>query len=371
MHLVLACTDTPAQIASDATINPSGDTGPAHDSGPGPDEDTGVDAVMDAGVFADAEPKDFGPRPPDATVPEDVGTVDAGPSAEDRCRVHFSPVEEYAEINSLLPVAHRRALQAWMSADYRNLYLTIEMPNDLTPGWFSDDIYVLTRTATSGPFQQGRRLNLDVASLFANESHERGLKYVAGQDRYWYAEGTVVGSSGGARHILMSVRIPDPAHPESFDDFRVEHLNLSEVNQAENIRSPALTPDGLLMIAAKQVPPNRRQDLYEFRRNRVEDPFDEGQALTVNSTVAMDESPWISDDGLQLVFQTNRMQSVDLFCAWRSSISEPFQGPIPFGGPQMSPESSHEMSPFMIDGDVYFIRILWGNGRVQLDKATR
>lgn len=342
------------------------------DAGMRPSPDSAGEPMVDSGAWPDAHLQiDAAPSRPDAGFQQDAAAVDAGVSAEQRCRQTFNQVEPYEDIDTLLPSESRRTLQAWMASDYLRLYVMAEMPNDLNSSWWSKDMFVLTRNSTTGPFQQASRLNLDVANLFGNETNESGFSYVAGLDRYWYVEGTVEGAASREVHMIMSVRMPDPAQPEAFDDFQVEHLNLSEVDRDAELKGPALTPDALTMIAAKKVAGPERYDLYQFRRTRSDDVFDEGQALTVNSTSASDQSPWLSDDGLQLVFQTKRAGQFDLACAWRESVSESFQGQVLFDGINVSSDSTHEVSPFMLDGNLYFIRVYFqGNGRTELVRAS-
>ena len=339
--------DAAPTVYADAIVPVEMDAEVKMDTGESVRPDAGFDDVDSGAGFPDADP------PP---VP-DAGQVDAGPTPEQRCRVVYSRTEEYADINSLIPAGYRWILQAALMPDYQRLYLTVEMPNSLQATWFSDDVFVLTRSATTGPFQAATRLNLDVQTLFANESHESDIQYISGLDRYWYTESRALGRSPGREvDTLMSVSLADPAMPAAFNDFRVEHLNLSPVNQTEEFKGAALTPDGLTMVAAKYT--ERRYDLYEFRRNRVEDSFDEAIRLTVSSTGADDVDAWLSDDGLQLLFASNRNQSYDIFCAWRDTRNGPFQGAIVYGDIRDNPDLTGEYSPFLLNDELFFIRLI-------------
>jgi hypothetical protein len=354
LGLVMACSESKPQDPIDSGVPAI----PYQDLGVMADEDAAVSP--DAGIWPDAESAEAGFKDAttaiDSGLHQDAALTDSGPSAEARCRATFSQVGPFQNVNALLPSERRHVYRSWLSGDLLSLYLTVEMPHDLNSALFSDDIFVLSRSSTTGAFQQIIRSNLDTANTSGNESHERDLTYVSGINRFWYVEATVEPRESHEQLSLISVRLTDPAHPEAFDNFLTENLNLSEANQGDSIRSPALTPDGLVMVAAKRSPIDRSYSLYQYRRNSLTESFDEGQLLTVSSTGATDLEPWLSDDGLQLLYRSGGEGGNDIYCAWRNTISEPFTDRQVFGRNSVSSLLTHEYAPFLRDGHLYFIR---------------
>jgi|GEM_PF-5805592 len=329
------------------------DIGEAQDSGSG---------VADAGeIYADAE------------IFPDAEISDTGPSPQSRCRVTYSGVVQYANFEPLIPMERRRIYQASLSSDLKRLYMTVELPNSRDTTWYSDDLYVLTRTGTSGPFTTSERANLDVDSIFSNQSHERDFRYVPSLDRFWYTESTPGGSELQIINTLMSVRQPDPMAPAEFDDFQVENLKLAEFDQTENFRMPSLTSDALIMVATKF--PRfmaRRYDLHEFRRSSNTADFELAERLAISSDTADDRYPWLSDDGLQLLFTSNRSPLGNkLYCSWRNGLDQPWQGPIPYGQIPEAAVLTHDFSASLVGGELYFVRVYPGERRSEFVRAVQ
>ena len=324
-------------------------------------EDSGTDFTDAGEVFADAE-----------TFP-DAEISDTGPSPQSRCRVTYSRVVQYANFEALIPMERQRIYQASLSSDLRKLYMTVELPNAVDSSWYSDDLYVLTRTGTSGPFTASERANLDVDSIFSNESHERDFRYVPSLDRFWYTESTPGGSELQIINTLMSVRQPDPLAPAEFDDFQVENLKLAEFDQTENFRMPSLTSDALTMVATKFPRfTARRYDLYEFRRSSNQADFELAERLAISSDTADDRYPWLSDDGLQLIFTSNRDPLGNkLYCSWRNGLDQPWQGPIPYGQIPEAAVLTHDFSASLVGGELYFVRVYPGERRSEFVRAVR
>ena len=336
------------------------------DAGIKNDEDSGV---SDSG----ADEVDAGVIYPDAETFPDAEISDTGPSPQSRCRVTYSGLVQYADYEPLIPMNHSWIYQASLSRDLKHMYLTVLLPHSTESGWLSDDIYVLTRTGTSGPFTSSQRANLDVDSVFGNESNERDFSYVPSLDRFFYVEATAGGNRSQIVNTIMSVRQPNPMTPEFFDDFLVESLNLDEVDQTANFRMPSLTNDGLVMVATLQPRFGSEPDnLYEFRRSSLTDGFQPAQRLSISSDLADDYYPWLSEDGLQLIFTSNRDPLGNkLYCSWRNGLDQPWQGPIPYGQIPEANVQTHDFSASLVGGELYFVRVYPGERRSEFVRAVR
>lgn len=124
------------------------------------------------------------------------------------------------------------------------------------------------------------------------------------------------------------------------------------VNTAFSEIWPCISPDGreLYFVTALDVHPRRfsswrgGQDIWVSRREKAEEPFGEavnlqdlaGPDVALNTT-AHNAAPWISHDGLQLYFSSNRKGTFDIYVATRPKRGEPFNhirrlGPSVNGG---------------------------------------
>lgn len=75
------------------------------------------------------------------------------------------------------------------------------------------------------------------------------------------------------------------------------------INTEDDERGPTLTGDGLVMVFAS----NRTGsgDLFESRRQRTSEPFGPPTPLKVFNNPSFQKDPWISDDGLTLLFSSS------------------------------------------------------------------
>ena len=172
---------------------------------------------------------------------------------------------------------------------------------------------------------------------------------------------------------VFSNFLQDPLAPAEFDDFQVENLKLAEFDQTENFRMPSLTSDALTMVATKFPRfTARRYDLYEFRRSSNTADFELAERLAISSDTADDRYPWLSDDGLQLIFTSNRDPLGNkLYCSWRNGLDQPWQGPIPYGQIPEAAVLTHDFSASLVGGELYFVRVYPGERRSEFVRAVR
>lgn len=99
------------------------------------------------------------------------------------------------------------------------------------------------------------------------------------------------------------------------------------VDTADNDVEPALTEDGLTMISAR-LTSTAPGDLLESHRAALGQPFT-GFAPLALDTAADEEGPWLSADGLRLVFASSRGATgmLDLYETTRASLAAPFAAP--------------------------------------------
>jgi hypothetical protein len=150
----------------------------------------------------------------------------------------------------------------------------------------------------------------------------------------------------------------------------------------------ALTPDGLVLVFQRdpngQTPPTSPDmDLFETRRASLDVPF--GPATPMPSVIDdySAQTPWISSDGLMLLFSSTRPGSrglEDIWVATRSNLSETFGAPTNFDeffpGSQVNTAYEEYMPCLSSDGLVVFVADLYdgrpgGRGGPDVWMATR
>jgi Tol biopolymer transport system component len=143
--------------------------------------------------------------------------------------------------------------------------------------------------------------------------------------------------------VVHVVRRPQPRANEN-DKFPVlpngwvihPPVNLGPpVNSEFNESGPAISADGLTFLFQSNRPGGQGdKDIWICTRTSLEDPFGEPVNLgpLVNSEWS-DGSPYLSPDGLTLLFSSSRPDGHDdgLWMCSRPSLSEPFGEPIDLG----------------------------------------
>lgn len=104
-----------------------------------------------------------------------------------------------------------------------------------------------------------------------------------------------------------------------------------ELNSPEREGAPALAASGLrLVFHSNRDDPQGEFDLFETSRASVSDPWATPEPIVELNTDALDATPYLSANGLQIWYASRRSESMggtDLFTASRSSLAEPFAEP--------------------------------------------
>ncbi|MCA9013175.1 MAG: PD40 domain-containing protein, partial [Planctomycetaceae bacterium] len=120
---------------------------------------------------------------------------------------------------------------------------------------------------------------------------------------------------------------------ESWDRDFAEPQALGEAINKGNDSTPAISEDGLELIFASERPGNiGRQDLWISQRQSIDVPFDEplNPGTPLNSS-SHDNSPSLSKDGLLLAFTSERDGRPQVYISRRVSRTEPFGPPVRLG----------------------------------------
>ncbi len=124
-----------------------------------------------------------------------------------------------------------------------------------------------------------------------------------------------------------------------------------QVNSLVTDNGPAISGDGLtLVFSSNRAPRVGAMDLWMCRRASLDDPFGEPVNMSVVNSTDVDTTPWLSADGLRLMFSTIREGvNQDLWSATRPSATEPF-GPPDAIGPPVNTLSSEAGAALTGDG---------------------
>ncbi|MHC4312577.1 MAG: LamG-like jellyroll fold domain-containing protein, partial [Planctomycetota bacterium] len=163
--------------------------------------------------------------------------------------------------------------------------------------------------------------------------------------------------------ILWQLKVSERA---SVNDPWSAGSDISELNQLGKVQAPTLTADELIIFFdSPDIPGEGGYDLWMASRPDMNSPFDEVTNLSELNTATNDGGPYVTSDGLTLLFHSNRNGPYQLFRATRQSLSEPF-GNIEHlsafdtpGGDSVSPNLSSDGSA------LYFTR------QPGVDRSTR
>jgi len=150
----------------------------------------------------------------------------------------------------------------------------------------------------------------------------------------------------------------------------------------------ALTSDGLVLVFQRDPPgptptSSPEMNLFETRRASLDEPFGPATPMPPVIDDYSAQTPWISSDGLMLLFSSTRPGSKgkeDIWVATRSSLSESFAAPTNFDeffpGSQVNTAYEEYMPCLSSDGLVVFVADLYegrpgGRGGPDVWMATR
>ena len=101
--------------------------------------------------------------------------------------------------------------------------------------------------------------------------------------------------------------------------------NISELNQLGRIHAPTLTVDELIILFdSPDIPGEGGYDIWMASRPGRYSSFGSVTNLAEINTAANDSGPYITPDGLTLLFYSDRNGSYQIFRATRLSLTEPF-----------------------------------------------
>ena len=112
-----------------------------------------------------------------------------------------------------------------------------------------------------------------------------------------------------------------------------------KVNSAKDEQGVAITADGLVLIV--QSARFRVEDLFECTRRKSDEPFSEARSLDEVNTEGAETNPWISADGLTLLYSSSQGPGhqgglfLDIYQRQRSDRSSPW-GTQTHLGPQVN-----------------------------------
>lgn len=141
----------------------------------------------------------------------------------------------------------------------------------------------------------------------------------------------------------------DPAAP-----FATPSL-MSDVSSAKSDISPRITADELMIVfASDRTTTLGLLDIFQATRASKADPFGTAVNLTTVNSTFDEDTVWLSQDGLRIVFSSSRGASVDLFAAERATRTSAFGTPQVISG--VSSPTDAERTPWLTPDEleIYF-----------------
>jgi Tol biopolymer transport system component len=195
----------------------------------------------------------------------------------------------------------------FLSFDGLSLYFS----RVLTPDSYYGRIYQATRDVPSGPFTSVR----EISELNRPANHVLAPWVSPDNLRMYYHTEEATG---------WYIRVSERA---SVDSPWPQGVVLSELNALGNyIQVPRLTPDELTIFFHGSDIPDRvgQHDIWMATRAAKNEPFGDVTNLTLVDSLFHDVHPFVSTDGLELYFSSDRNGSFQLFRATRDSTASLF-----------------------------------------------
>lgn len=145
---------------------------------------------------------------------------------------------------------------------------------------------------------------------------------------------TFGGSAQGAA-LWFAVR------PDRSSEFGPPTL-VSELDTANDEKSPSVTEDGLELVFARYAGTSTGK-LYRATRETATAAWNPATLISTLDSTGSTESPWLSADGLRIVFSSSRTGPNLLFEATRASRLAEFGAPLPLA--ELHTGSSGENTP--------------------------
>jgi len=188
--------------------------------------------------------------------------------------------------------------------------LSLYFARGMTSGYYHFRIFEATRQQPYGPFTSVNEvLSKSGKHLFSPWVSPNNLRM------YYFAQ---------TEHpILWQIKVSERA---SVNDPWPQGTDISELNTLGRVTDPRLTSDELIIVFRSETIPGGQggYDLWMASRPDRASPFDNVRNLAEINTAAHDVCPYVSPDGLTLVFQSGTYGDWKFFSSTRQSLSEPF-----------------------------------------------
>jgi len=211
------------------------------------------------------------------------------------------------------------------------------------------DLWRATRVSLTSPWSKAQI----IAELRA-DSAESNPKISADGLRLWFytdrdrATGTIWAATRAKRSEPFGAPVVVPG---------LSTIGASDVSACAN-------DDGTAAVISKSIDGETKgYDLYELRRNSPTESFGAKVSLASVNSSDNDYDPWLSPDGLVLVFHSDRSGNSDLFWSSRQTLADEFSTPLPVSSVNTK---SAEAAPALLPdlGRIWFASDRDGNERI-------
>jgi hypothetical protein len=235
---------------------------------------------------------------PDAALPIDGAIADAPAPACDVSKPFGAP----ALVGGINTAEYET--WGWLSADQLTIYYVhspVATPNS--------DIWVATRGSTSAAFSNAGPLS----GLATAAYEERAVLTADGLTLFLETQAVGVNDV----NIDVATRVSAAAGFSA-------HAPVDGINTASTDRNPWISADGLVMYLSSDRAGTF--DIFKTTRTSASSPFATPQPVGELNTAAQDNAPVLSQDGLEIFFQSNRADIADfnIYHATRSTPSDGF-----------------------------------------------
>jgi hypothetical protein len=156
----------------------------------------------------------------------------------------------------------------------------------------------------------------------------------------------------------------------------LDALNLDYVNSPWDDTGPSITSDGLELYLTSNRPGSLGgRSIWHATRGSVNAPWGSPVPLTSIESAYHEQSPSITDDGLWLLFSSNRSGNFDIYAAGRATRQSPFGAPVrvaELSGPnhdigiEIGPNDAQALVTVMINGRAVIMSAAAGSGPTSL-----
>jgi Tol biopolymer transport system component len=126
------------------------------------------------------------------------------------------------------------------------------------------------------------------------------------------------------------------------------------VNSSSSDAFPFISMDGLALYFGSNR--SGSGDIYVSTRAGLNEPFGPAENLgpPINTEYSQEGTPWVSHDGLTIVFFSRRHASWNIYVSYRKAINEPWREPIDLGLPVSTKSGGESGVSFTADGKCFF-----------------